>query len=114
MINWSPGVTLDQMEEQVIRKAFAHYRGNKTVTANALGISIRTLDGRLEKYEAENKKKAEDEELAQKNREAFLLRSRGFATTHGVQIVEIPQQKVEYKFEDSIETTSFKSSKRGR
>ena len=58
-INWSPGVTLENVEKQVILAAFRHFRGNKTVTANALGIAIRTLDNKLEKYEADGKAEKE-------------------------------------------------------
>lgn len=47
---WQPGVTLDQVEKEVILKALSFYHGNKTVTARALGIAIRTLDNKLEKY----------------------------------------------------------------
>lgn len=54
-IVWTPGVTLEQIEKDVILKAFRFFRGNKTTTANALGIAIRTLDHKLEKYEAEGK-----------------------------------------------------------
>lgn len=55
-IQWSPGYTMDMVEEEVIRKALRHFRGNKTQTASALGISIRTIDNKLEKYGIENPK----------------------------------------------------------
>lgn len=53
-IMWQPGVTLDQIERQVIERAFHYYNQNKAKTASALGISIRTLDTRLEDYAARN------------------------------------------------------------
>lgn len=49
-IIWSPGVTLEQIEKQVILKAFSFFDCNKTRTADALGIAVRTLDAKLEKY----------------------------------------------------------------
>lgn len=49
-IIWQPGITLEQIEKQVILKAFAFFRQNKTQTANALDIAIRTLDHKLEEY----------------------------------------------------------------
>ncbi len=77
LITWSPGMTLESIEKQVVLKAFNHYRGNKTATANALGIAIRTLDTKLEKYEvdvtAERERQAEDG----RKRESLLARSRG-------------------------------------
>lgn len=48
---WQPGQTLDDIEKEAILRAFRFYGGNKTKTAQALGISIRTLEGRLESYE---------------------------------------------------------------
>ena len=50
MINWTPGVTLDDVEKQVILKAISFFGGNKTVTARTLGIAVRTLDYKLERY----------------------------------------------------------------
>lgn len=77
MISWSPGVTLEQVEKEVILKAFRHFRGNKTTTSNALGIAIRTLDNKLEKYELDGKAEKERYANDQRNREALLIRSRG-------------------------------------
>lgn len=47
---WSPGVTIEQIEEGVIKKALRFYQGNKTKTAQSLGIAVRTLDNKLSKY----------------------------------------------------------------
>lgn len=68
---WNPGLTLEELEKQAIEKAFRFYQGNKTHTANALGISIRTLDAKLEKYEhdrEELQKRTDVEERARKER----------------------------------------------
>lgn len=79
MIMWSPGVTLDAIEKQTILIALSHYRGNKTATANSLGIAARTLDYKLEKYEADKKDEAERNEQRRKEQHDFLIRSRGDA-----------------------------------
>jgi len=50
-IAWQPGLTLEDIEKATILKAFRFYQGNKTKTANSLGIAIRTLDNRLAAYE---------------------------------------------------------------
>lgn len=47
---WQPGTTLEGLEREAIETAFRFYEKNKTATAQALGISIRTLDARLETY----------------------------------------------------------------
>jgi hypothetical protein len=52
---WSPGITLESIEKQVILIAFRFFRGNKTQTAQALGIAIRTLDAKLEQYQQDGK-----------------------------------------------------------
>lgn len=49
-MSWQPGQTLDDVEKEVILKAFSFYQGNKTQTAKSLGIAIRTLDNKLERY----------------------------------------------------------------
>jgi hypothetical protein len=77
IIIWSPGVTIEAIEKQVILAAFRFYRGNKTATANALGIAVRTLDNKLEKYEADGKAEKERQENERIKREQFLARSRG-------------------------------------
>lgn len=47
---WQPGRTLEEIERETIEKAFRFYQGNKTQTAASLGIAIRTLDNKLDKY----------------------------------------------------------------
>jgi DNA-binding NtrC family response regulator len=51
LIGWQPGITLEQVEKQVIEKAYKFFQGNKTKTADALGIAVRTLDNKLAVYE---------------------------------------------------------------
>lgn len=55
-MNWQPGRTLKDCEKDVILTAYRFFQFNKTATANALGIAVRTLDKKLSEYEAENHK----------------------------------------------------------
>ena len=48
--NWAPGRTLDDIERNVIIEALQYHNGNRTHTARALGISIRTLRNKLADY----------------------------------------------------------------
>jgi DNA-binding NtrC family response regulator len=48
--SWKPGRTLDEIERNVILEALKHFSGNRTHTAKALGISIRTLRNKLAEY----------------------------------------------------------------
>ncbi|MEK6579985.1 MAG: sigma-54 dependent transcriptional regulator [Bdellovibrionota bacterium] len=48
--NWMPGRTLDDIERSVILEALKYHHGNRTHTARALGISIRTLRNKLADY----------------------------------------------------------------
>lgn len=79
VVNWSPGVSLYDIERQVINHALEFFQKNKTQTAIALGISIRTLDTRLEEYEALEKKMGEGNEQRRIDRENFLKRQRGLS-----------------------------------
>ncbi len=65
------------MEKQVIQKAFHFYKGNKTSTATSLGIAIRTLENKLDKYEADAKAHLQRVDDAKREREAFSRRERG-------------------------------------
>ena len=47
---WTPGTTLGDIERYVILAALKHYSGNRTHTAKALAISIRTLRNKLAEY----------------------------------------------------------------
>ena len=47
---WKPGKTLDEIERNVILEALKHFGGNRTHTAKALGISIRTLRNKLAEF----------------------------------------------------------------
>ena len=47
---WVPGQTLYGVERTVIFEALKYHNGNRTHTAKALGISIRTLRNKLARY----------------------------------------------------------------
>jgi two-component system, response regulator FlrC len=47
---WAPGQTLNDIERKVILDALEYHKGNRTHTAKALGISIRTLRNKLADY----------------------------------------------------------------
>jgi two-component system response regulator FlrC len=47
---WKPGKTLDEIERGVILEALKHFDGNRTHTAKALAISIRTLRNKLAEF----------------------------------------------------------------
>lgn len=48
--DWKPGKTLNEIERNVILEALKYHSGNRTHTAKALGISIRTLRNKLAEY----------------------------------------------------------------
>lgn len=45
-----PGMSIKQVERSLIEKTLDHFDGNKTQTAEALGISLKTLYNRLSEY----------------------------------------------------------------
>ena len=49
---WQPGEKLENVEKRVILTALQFYQGNKTATAQALGIGLRTLYDKLDRYKA--------------------------------------------------------------
>lgn len=71
---WCPGMSLAEVERETILLALHHYNKNKTAAAQCLGISVRTLDGRLEQYEKEvTERKQREQEKAARDA-AFLKR----------------------------------------
>lgn len=84
LFQWSPGITLEQVEEQIIRVAYKHFSNNKTATANALGISIRTLDTKLEKYENDDRNQRDRATDDHKRNLEWLAKSRGTATATAI------------------------------
>ncbi len=113
IILWSPGVTLEAIEEQVILKAFSHFHKNKTATSNSLGISIRTLDAKLEKYQLESKKREERELEDRKKRDEILGRLRGKPLSQNSPLEEDQEEKAD-EFEEGFQTTTFKTNPRRR
>lgn len=71
------GVTIDALEKHWIINALRYYGNNKTQTAGALGISIRTLDNKLEKYEDEQIRDRDRAAEDRANKAAILERMRG-------------------------------------
>lgn len=77
VITWSPGVTLEEIEKSVILKAFRFYRGNKTATAQSLGIAIRTLTNKLEGYKKDVMRQQDALKEAETEEQQYALRARG-------------------------------------
>lgn len=77
LIMWSPGITLEAIEKQVILAAFRHFKGNHTMTSNALGITAKTLYNKFEKYAEDAKIEKEIQDAEQRKREDFARRARG-------------------------------------
>lgn len=91
---WSPGVTLAEMEKQVIEKAFSHFKGNKTHTASALGIAIRTLDAKLLSYVGEKQAGHDREEYLRQRELDHLSRARGLTTDHAHHVKVVVEPRV--------------------
>ena len=54
-VSIAPGTTLAEAERQLIAANLDHFGGDKTATAQALGISLRTLYARLKEYRMESR-----------------------------------------------------------
>lgn len=50
MITWQPGMSLAQLEQEVIVAAVRFHEGNKSMAAQSLGISPKTIYNKLESY----------------------------------------------------------------
>jgi hypothetical protein len=70
-------MSLDAIEKEAILQRLKFHNGNKTATANSLGIAIRTLDAKLEKYEKEKVQVVDGSYDRRQEREAWTRRFRG-------------------------------------
>ena len=52
-IKLTPGITLAEAEKEVIRMTLIHEKGNKTRTAEVLGIGRKTLHRKIQEYHLE-------------------------------------------------------------
>lgn len=86
-IIWSPGVKLEDIEKQVILKAFRYFGNNKTATAISLGITTKTLNSKLDRYALEATREAQAREDDLQRRKADLDRARGLVSAVAVKAV---------------------------
>ena len=93
-MGWSPGMTLDAVERDAIESALRFYRGNKTATARALGIAVRTLDNKLDQYAKEDdaQKAASDERARARAEELARARGLSIAVVGATAFCPLPEQ----------------------
>lgn len=72
-----PGMKLEDVEKMHILQTYQFCRNNKKKTSECLGIALRTLDNKLEKYKKESDLEETRVDEEQRKREEFLRRSRG-------------------------------------
>ena len=88
--SWNPGKTLEQLEKEVILKAYNFCNKNKLRTAATLGISPRTLDNKFEKYTDDEKKELDLFQRRMKKNEINGYKARG---------LEVPKHLLEEEIE---------------
>ncbi len=49
-MNWQPGISLEEIEREVIITALRFYQWNRTRTADALKLSVRTIQNKISQY----------------------------------------------------------------
>lgn len=80
MIIWSPGMSLEDMQEKVIRSALHYFNYDIETTARNLKISLEVFNKKILKYEEKEKKLKELKEEEKRKNEEFDLKSRGIKT----------------------------------
>ena len=60
---WSPGVKIEHVEKQIIKSALRFFENDREITCRSLGISRRTLDGRIAEYKKEEAEKNEVKDI---------------------------------------------------
>ena len=55
LARWLVGSSIKMVERDMILETLAHTRGNRTVAARLLGVSVRTLRNKIAQYSAEHR-----------------------------------------------------------
>ncbi len=102
--NWQPGMTLEDIEKNVILKAFEYYKGNKQTTSMSLGISARTLETKLAAYKAAPEAIKGAEAAMKRKIESSMIHFFGskerVALTLGMTVEQVSKKLVEYAMEN--------------
>lgn len=102
---WTPGMTLDQAERLIIKKALLHY-GSRTATADALRIAHKTLYNKLDRYDEEDKHHEALMAQRRQENEYYTARARGFIREE-IQPVAVSAAKA-----PQLQMTDLRGSKR--
>lgn len=105
-VYWSPGMSLEVLEQIVIQRAFKYYQSNKTATANSLGIAIRTLEAKLDKYDMDEINREAQSAARRNERETNLARARGFSPPNSQTFSGQPAQ-TSFKTETGVRAQSI-------
>lgn len=90
-VMWNPGMTMYEMEKQVLLAAVRFHRGNKTAAAMSLGLSARTVYNKLDSYLDDVKREELRQIKSDQDRRDFDRKQRGFATSIDGRIELDPQ-----------------------
>lgn len=71
MIQWEPGMSLDDVVREAFQQALKYHQNNKTATAKALGISRNTVDNKLDEWKAKDENRLKFEAAEKKARDDF-------------------------------------------
>jgi hypothetical protein len=92
---WVPGKSLEQLEKEVILKAYNFCNKNKLRTAESLGISPRTLDNKFERYSEQEKIELELFQRRTKRNEIQQYKQRGMPVpSHLLDEVEVKPAEI--------------------
>lgn len=100
---WTPGMSLEAVEKEVILQALKYFKGNKTATYNALGIAPKTLDSKLEKYNVSAKEMKEKQDDRTTRANEWLEKQRWGHTGKARSSQEVLQTPAEFRVESTIE-----------
>ena len=89
-MNWQPGISLEEMEREIIITALRFYHWNRTKTAESLQVSVRTIQNKIAQY-------IEEGFLSKQEQEPFK--------------VEMPEEEPE---EEEVEEEIVTAPRRGR
>jgi len=97
MITWSPGMSLEDIENKVVEKAYDYYRKNAQQTANSLKISLEKLQEKIKNFAIKEQEVNEALQREKMHYQDYLRRARGTRYPSILQkdVMRMPYEKIE-------------------
>ena len=108
MTIWSPGMSLQESEERVIKKVYDFFSKNAENTAKSLNISLNELNKKMEKFKLKDEKIKEFIEKEKEKEREYIERARGVSPENSLNYNSEKQMPISTKQSDNRYQSNLK------